>query len=314
MKGRCVVTVIMVSLLAAFVLGIAPHRAAGQEVKDHPLISRYPGSKFQYLHPSSVKQFDEIALPTGPHQKGKFTKTERVEGKVSRLIYDNPPDRSTLEIFRSYQESLTKAGFQTLFACSAAECGDAANEKTDDFGYWCVTNKIQCPEPMRYVVAKLARPTGDVYAAAKVRSGETYLVVVEVKPMQGGMVTVNAQALNEDITKTGHAAIYGIYFDTGKAVIKPESQPAMAEIAKMLAATPTLRLHVVGHTDNVGSVASNMALSKQRAEAVVNALVSDHRIAPARLIANGVGPLAPVASNAAEEGRAKNRRVELVAQ
>jgi outer membrane protein OmpA-like peptidoglycan-associated protein len=128
------------------------------------------------------------------------------------------------------------------------------------------------------------------------------------------MVTVNAQALNEDITKTGHAAIYGIYFDTGKAVIKPESQPAMAEIAKMLAATPTLRLHVVGHTDNVGSVASNMALSKQRAEAVVNALVSDHRIAPARLIANGVGPLAPVASNAAEEGRAKNRRVELVAQ
>ncbi len=71
---------------------------------------------------------------------------------------------------------------------------------------------------------------------------------------------------------------------------------------------------MVGHTANVGNLASNMTLSKQRAEAVVNALVNDHRIAAARLIANGVGPLAPVASNAAEEGRAKNRRVELVAQ
>ena len=77
---------------------------------------------------------------------------------------------------------------------------------------------------------------------------------------------------------------------------------------------PSLRLHVVGHTDNVGALAHNMTLSKQRAEAVVNALVTNYQIAAARLIANGVGPLAPVASNAAEEGRAKNRRVELVAQ
>ena len=306
--------VVLTLLAVGFAVFVAAETAVSQEVKDHPLISRYPGSEIHRLYPSSVKQFDEIALPMGPYQKGKFTKTERLEGKVTRLVYVNPRDRSTLEIFRNYQQALTKGGFQTLFACSAAECGDASNEPTTDLGYWCVTNKIQCPEPMRYIVAKLPRAAGDVYAAVKVRTEETYLVVVEVKPMQAGMVTVGAKEMAEDISKTGHASIYGIYFDTGKAIIKPESKQAIGEIAKLLDAQPTLRLHVVGHTDNVGTLPSNMTLSKQRAEAVVNSLVNDHRIAAARLIANGVGPLAPVASNAAEEGRAKNRRVELVAQ
>ena len=97
-------------------------------------------------------------------------------------------------------------------------------------------------------------------------------------------------------------------------MIKPESKQSVEEIAKLLNQQPSLKLHVVGHTDNVGALPHNMTLSKQRAEAVVNALVNDHHIAAARLIANGVGPLAPVASNAAEDGRAKNRRVELVGQ
>jgi len=297
---------------------VAPATAVSQEIKDHPLISRYPGSQIAYLPKSSVKEFDEIALPVAPYQNGKIAKTERLEGKVSRLIYDNPKGRSTLEIFRNYQQALAKGGFQTLFTCSDTECGDASkgplNESVPDFGYWCVASSIQCPEPMRYIAAKLSRSAGDVYAAVKVRSEQTYLVVVDVKPMQGGMVTVGAKEMAEDIGKSGHASIYGIYFDTNKSVIKPESKQAIEEIAKLLIAQPSLRLHVVGHTDNVGTLPSNMTLSKQRAEAVVGALVNEHRIVASRLIANGVGPLAPVASNAAEEGRAKNRRVELVAQ
>src|SRR5581483_7634105 len=271
-------TAIIVLAVSVSFLGVLP--AASQEIKDHPMISRYPGSNFSYLNKPSVKEFDEITLPTGPHEKGKFTKTDRFEGKICRLVYDNPKNRSTLEIYRNYQQALTKAGFQTLFACSADECGDAGNAKTDELGFWCVTNKIQCPEPMRYIVAKLARANGDVVAAVKVRTEDTYLIVVESKPMQTGMVTIGAKEMAADISKTGHVSIYGIYFDT----------------------------------DNVGVLGHNMTLSKQRAEAVVSALVNEHKIAAARLIANGVGPLAPVASNAAEEGRSKNRRVELVAQ
>ena len=132
--------------------------------------------------------------------------------------------------------------------------------------------------------------------------------------MESGLVTVNAAALAGDISRTGHSAVYGIYFDTGKADVKPESDAALKEIAKMLQENPALKLLVVGHTDNVGTLASNMDLSKRRAAAVVQVLTATNGVAAARLLAQGAGPLAPVASNGTEEGRAKNRRVELVEQ
>jgi hypothetical protein len=160
-----------------------------QSIDDHALISRFPGSTVSSWVTAPVKEFDEIDLPTGPYLKGKFAKTEHLEGKITRLIYDNPKNHSTLEIYRSYQEALSKAGFQALFACSYTDCGNAVNDPVPDFGYWCVTNKIQCPEPMRYIVAKLPRPIGDAYVAVKVRTEETYLNVVEVKPMAADQVS-----------------------------------------------------------------------------------------------------------------------------
>jgi len=137
---------------------------------------------------------------------------------------------------------------------------------------------------------------------------------MEVKPMESGLVTVNAESLAGDITRMGHASVYGIYFDTGKAEVKPESDATLKEIAKLLQQDGALKLYVVGHTDSVGQLASNMDLSHRRADAVVNVLSTKYSIAAARLSAQGVGPLTPVATNDSEEGRAKNRRVELVKQ
>ncbi len=125
-------------------------------------------------------------------------------------------------------------------------------------------------------------------------------------------VVANAEVFSNDIRTTGHAAVYGIYFDTGKSVIKPESATAIAEIAKLLKSDLGLKIHVVGHTDNVGSVDSNIKLSQSRAEAVIQELVRNNGIAPSRLRAFGCGQFAPVMSNDTEDGRAKNRRVELV--
>ncbi len=116
----------------------------------------------------------------------------------------------------------------------------------------------------------------------------------------------------KDLARTGHVAVYGIYFDFGKADVKSESEPMLKEIAKLLQQDPRLKLHVVGHTDSVGELAYNLDLSRRRAQAVVQVLATKHGIAPGRLRGDGVGPLAPVASNDTEEGRAKNRRVELV--
>ena len=274
--------------------------------KDHPLVSRYPGS---LIVAYEVEQFDEFDLPVAPsRQKGDtwdFEKVEHLEGKVTIIEYQFPAERSILEVFRNYQSALSRAGFQVLFTCRDQQCG--LEMHPEGLGFWAGWDN-------RYLAAKLARPEGDVYVGLNVLSEHAYLVVVEIKPMESGLVTVNAAALAGDLSRTGHVAVYGIYFDTGKADLKPESDPTLAEIAKLLKQNPTLKLHVVGHTDSQGDLAMNMDLSKRRAAAVVAALTTKHGIAVARLRPDGVGPLAPVASNKTEEGRAKNRRVELVEQ
>ena len=127
-------------------------------------------------------------------------------------------------------------------------------------------------------------------------------------------ITANADAMGNDINKTGHVALYGIFFDSGKAEIKPESDSALVQISKLLTNNKSLNLYVVGHTDNVGTIDSNMKLSKDRSDAVVNALVTKYGITATRLKSYGVASLVPVASNDTEEGKAQNRRVELVKQ
>jgi outer membrane protein OmpA-like peptidoglycan-associated protein len=112
--------------------------------------------------------------------------------------------------------------------------------------------------------------------------------------------------------ETGHIALYGIYFDTDKATLKPESRPTLEQIAKLLTTQPQLNVFIVGHTDNQGAYDYNVDLSRRRAEAVAAELARSYRIAPARLRTAGVGFLAPVGSNASDSGRALNRRVELV--
>jgi OmpA-OmpF porin, OOP family len=141
-----------------------------------------------------------------------------------------------------------------------------------------------------------------------------YRLSIVEKAIMKQDVVANAEAMGNDINTTGHVSIYGIYFDTGKSEIKPESDAAISEIAKLLKNNGALKVYVVGHTDNAGSFDSNMKLSKDRADAVANTLSGKYGIAAARLKAYGVASLAPVTSNDTEDGKAKNRRVELVKQ
>ena len=165
-----------------------------------------------------------------------------------------------------------------------------------------------------YVTLKVVKNKTEAWVLIEGAGNGMYKVNVIEKEMMNQEVVANAESLAGSIKETGKAAVYGIYFDTGKSEIKPESEPAISEIVKMLKADPKLRLYVVGHTDNVGAFDYNIKLSQARAAAVVRSLVSKHGIEASRLTAFGDGPTAPVASNNSEEGRAKNRRVELVAQ
>jgi len=296
--------------LAVLILLASAHAQDAEGSHDHPLITRYPGST---LNEFSEKAFDEYELPLSKCANGKYDKTQHVEGKITAIYYTTPEGRSALEISRNYESALKNAGFQTLFTC-AKTCGEAppsgAFPVNDAFGNYA--------DDTRYLAAKLPRDTGDVYVALWVYDStfdiKTFLAVVESKPMESGLVTVNAATLAADIGRTGHASIYGVYFDTGKADVKPESDATLKEIAKLLQQNPQLKLYVVGHTDNQGTYEMNMDLSKKRAEAVLTALLTKYGVAAAKLRAAGDGATAPVASNDAEEGRAKNRRVELVKQ
>jgi OmpA-OmpF porin, OOP family len=280
--------------------------------KDHPMVPRYPGSE-PMGSPGMWRDFDEFTLVVGKVTgQNAAVKTERVEGRVYTVTYRNPEGRSVLEIYRNYEQGLLKAGFQALYSCVGEPCGAGAS-----------VGETQFYDPSyvrRFLVAKLARAQGDVHvslliqAQAPTMPGETQLAVIETKPMATGLVKVDAKVMNADIGMAGHVALYGIYFDTGKSTVKPESDPTLQEIAKLLANNPALKVHIVGHTDSVGDLAANMELSRQRATAVVQALTTRFAVGSGRLRADGVGPLAPVASNRDEAGRAKNRRVELVEQ
>jgi len=310
--GTRIVTVTSLMLLGASLVVAQAKDVEGS--KDHPLISRYPGS---VITSYGQKEYDEFTLQLGMVDSGDYEKSQHLEGRVTRIHYTAPEGRSVLEVFRNYESAIRTAGFAILYSCVNEECGD--NSQVKPYGE--DSEWFRPDLNTRYLSAELSRADAHAYVSLFIQQAtgsnptpEAELYVVELKPMESGLVTVNASSLGNDITRTGHSAVYGIYFDTAKADVRPESDTALQEIAKLLQQNSALKLHVVGHTDNVGQLASNMDLSRRRADAVVKVLSTKYSIVAARLDAQGVGPLAPVASNDSEEGRSKNRRVELVKQ
>jgi hypothetical protein len=314
--------------LAFAVIPSLPGVATAQQdiagAEDHPLVTRYTGS---FIDGYEVHDFDDFDLPLGPATKDAEgnrvpSKKETVEGRRTRILYRGPAERSTLEILRNYQSALEGAGFETLFTCSGDDCGRLFTwllyhgEKQMKTG---TTGGFDHAKDLRYLAAKLSGPEREIWVSLMIavdtiftKKPVTLLEIVEGEAMDTGMVTVNAEAMAKGIDATGHIAIYGVYFDTDSDQVKPESAETLTEIAKLLTARPSLNLMVVGHTDNQGSEEHNLDLSRRRAKSVVAELVGNYGASSSRLTSAGVGFYAPVASNDSAEGRAKNRRVELV--
>ena len=293
---------------------------AAKDIKgsaDHPLVSRYEGAGIVRY---SQEKFDEYTVLLGKPKGREPGEHQVVEGRVTKIRYEIDKERTTLEVFKNYEQALSEAGFDTLFSCKNKECGGR------DFGLVVIPyDGIMSDNynDQRFIAAKLIRPEGTAYVSLYVvkayniggpKQNNIYvqLNIIETTEMETGMVTVDAEAIGKGIDAEGHIAIYGIYFDSGSDKVKPESDEAIGEIAKLMKARPDLNLLVVGHTDNQGKLDYNMDLSKRRAASVVKALTEAHGIDAARLTPAGVGFLAPVASNRGDGGRAQNRRVELV--
>ncbi len=279
-------------LLALLVLPVAPSAwpAAAAALPDKagctdPALfpTRMPGYRIESCEAKEYDSFEFWNLKP-PHVA--------VEGKKTVVMYQWPegnPTIAPLQIVRNYENAIKKAG-GTIHTIVTTGTGP-------------------------YVNGTIVKDGKEAWIQVSFRGGSRYYMVTIVeKQAMEQYVEANAASFGNDLDTTGHTSVYGIYFDTGKAELKPESTPALEEVTKLLVADPKLKLWVVGHTDWVGKLEDNMALSQARADAVVKALTTAHGIAPARLRAFGSGPLAPVASNATEEGRGKNRRVELVKQ
>ncbi len=339
--------------MLAFVLFVAGPALADttvptQDLKglsDPPGLSRYTGSVLLYRNDAD---YDELRLPVSrPADKGGEPVAPKVleaKGQRSSLQYLVPPGRSPLEVLRNYQQAYKAQGFETVYECAGPACGASdvslhgfdlgrllvpANDASaigdnspaacaggafvGDLRYAVLQNKASGA-----AMALMSWKPGNVSAycdeAAFKKHTSVFLVRVQPQARTQTMETLSASELGQSLTATGKVAVYGILFDTNKSDIKPESRPSLEQIGALMKQNPGIRLHVVGHTDNVGGFDANLGLSKRRAEAVAAALTRDFGVARERLTANGVASLAPVQSNADEAGRARNRRVELVLQ
>jgi OOP family OmpA-OmpF porin len=238
---------------------------------DSLLITRMPGSM---IYTCENKEFDQFTFVVGSKNGEDIEK--QLEGEYHQWSYIARETVSELQIFRNIEAALKKATFVIDYTSSP-----------------------------NLITAHKGSTWYTIHTSANTYS-QTVLVVKEMNQE----ITADASSLNDEIGKAGHVAVYGIHFDTAKATITADSESALNEIVKLLEQNPDLKLHVEGHTDNAGTAAANQTLSAKRAQAVVAWLVA-HGVSGARLNAKGFGQSQPVADNSTEDGRAKNRRVEL---
>ncbi len=314
---------------------------------DSSLVGRYEGA---FIVGQTKKAFDELTLPNGPAQgeeyadDKKLPSTMTVQGRVTRTLYVAPQGRSSLEVFANYVEDLKAKGFTIVYECAKDACGPSFkllsynwnNKASLVVSEGADTQRGMASQAMfdsvidpRYALLKSGEPGNETYVsvlAAQNQGGSfgdmsqalqdrvgVLLQIVEPKAREQKIVTLSADEIGADLANAGRVVLYGIYFDFDKALIKPESQEQIDQMVAYLDGNPDVKVYVTGHTDNQGGLDYNLKLSGARAIALTKALAKAG-VDAKRMTPKAVGPLAPLASNDEEEGRAKNRRVELVKQ
>lgn len=250
--------------------------------KDHPLFNRMPN---YHIMECELREFDTHNF-TIENTTDEDAKTETVEGKYYYYAFhlnENVQEMSDVQIFRNFDNALKKI-----------------NAKI-------VGKVVASGNSYSFICAKIEKGNQETWVRIQASSPEYYITIVEREAMKQ---YIQANEILDALNKDGFIALE-ILFDTGKSTIKTESQPIIDEIFSLLNTNKELKVSIEGHTDNVGNPESNKKLSNDRAKSVMNALISKG-ISKDRLSAVGWGQERPVADNRTEEGKAKNRRVEIV--
>ncbi len=318
-------TALMLSTTSAYAADV-------QGSKDPEFLKRFDGSDIVYY---ATRPYDQYALGIDiAGADAAAPKLTSLEGQITRIVYHEPAGHSALEILRNYEQALTEAGFKQMGELAPNNGWDNVQkawqqgwQTGNQLYYWSSmqqqayvfsqTNKDGKTVSVAVTVGDFKGPTDFTFPAQNkpvhFDNGQLAVVVdvVTSKQMQNSMVTGKSEDMAKAIKDTGKVDIYGITFDVDKTDIKSESTPTLDEVAKLLKSDPSLKLEIAGHTDNTGDKSHNQVLSEGRANGVMIALVSKYGIDPTRLKAKGYGDTKPVASNDTEDGKAKNRRVEL---
>lgn len=268
-------------------------------------------------------QSDSVFLPVGPFSEGKV-RGVTAEGALRKQSWRvGAGTLTTLQILAPLREQLENAGYEVLFECEAAICGGF------DFRFELET----FPEPemhvalgdYRYLAAQKIVEGRPEYASLIIsRSGNAGFVQltqvgaaaapvrVTASTKAPATVTVNPGPVGEQLEATGHATLDDLVFKTGRSELGDTSFASLTALADYLKTRPDRQVVLVGHTDSEGSLQGNVALSKRRAAAVMERLIGSYGVPRSQVAADGVGFLSPIASNLTPEGRARNRRVEVI--
>jgi outer membrane protein OmpA-like peptidoglycan-associated protein len=271
---------------AAALLASLAYGEKDADGKDYPMFNRMPG---YYI--TSYKEMPFDAVKFRVQENGKQAETT-VEGHVWDITYEPDtkltPPATKLQILRNFTNAIKKAGGQVLFELGPDAGGDAG------------------------LTLRVVKGGKEVWVNVNPwATGRYDLRIVQKEAMKQDVVA-DAAAWEKDIHENGKVAVYGLFFDNGKSDLKSSAAPVLAQIVKLLKQSPDMKFYVVGHTDMTGDASANVELSNARARAVIHALVDQYGVAAERLKSFGAGPYSPVSSNRDEDGRAQNRRVELV--
>ena len=276
-----------------------------------------------------TEELGSYRLPVGPFTDGAM-RSLRIEGQITQKAWRiEAQDLTTAQLFNPLRDQLVAQGFNILFDCAARACGG--------FDFRFNTRVMAAPDMFvdlfdyRFLSARKDAQSGaaDYVSVLVSRSGSTgYVQVLQVGGAADGSISstargtaarparpaapTDADAFTARLTRDGHVSLSDLDFRTGASDLSDVAYVSLDAMARFLRADPSRRIALVGHTDSVGGLQDNIALSQRRAAAVLERLATRHDVPRAQMEAQGIGYLAPVASNLTKAGREANRRVEAV--
>lgn len=338
MKFICAIIFTCISSFAFSQTTICPDVEGAEQ---HPLLSNYKNS---CIVGYNVTKFDMVTLPISKISSSEDEKKITVEGKVIDLLYgiENSQNITILEVQRNYEQAIKNSGLKIIYSAFGKK-GVMQNNYSISKNYESIASpdyldafKFLKDPDYRLVFNHLGRNANNelaYFVAQGNKNGTDYTLmlyinyskgnsslienkifiqakIIESESMETGQVSI--ASIDEKIKNEGKEVFHNILFDFGSANLTKESYAVIKTLSEYLKANPNQNYYIVGHTDNVGSLAANQTLSEKRAKAVLATLNTKYGIPKTQVSAHGVGQLSPLAINTTEEGRALNRRVEIV--